>query len=589
MAQGSLFQVVTSGGPPPAPTGLTVLILKEGVYLSWAAASANSAVTAYNVFRSTTPGVGYKQVNVKPLSAPYFLDGAQGSFSPPLNGEDYFYVVASSDSNGQISPYSDEITATPEGMEIPETTEQKAAEKPKPTPTPEAERVLNIPDKINLQLPADTSLAIQGYKKIDILMAFQNFDRPTINGVLPRSQLHDGQPGIGCDFAGKSWEKRRRQRGLQRRQPGGGVDQTKQDISIQYHGDTDSAIQEVDFGDLQLVLPNTEFAGFSKQLFGLEAKIKLDQFNLTTFFAQTKGISETKVFTGNATQNDMYIQDISYIPYRYFMLTRDYYPYYDPSAGQTVNGALPAPNTEQIWVDPGTQQINPTGNPNIFQGLFEHWLPGRDYTVDYSTGIVTFIRSLSTSARIAVYFAQRGNPTVYVGGTSSGIDLTPTTLYVPDSGVMGDIGGSGTSKPVTVTPSIITLYTAGHLIKDNNNSTGSPQTSSNALAVSPNYLVNYFNLGTNKIVPPNQDPNFLFQVISQGTNNVLQTGEGVSTVGSTTPWLYFVNLDLNVLTVTNSNFLAPSAPSSFLWPKRPFANLDMTGGPFQFRQPYGRL
>ncbi len=49
----------------------------------------------------------------------------------------------------------------------------------------------------------------------------------------------------------------------------GGVDQSKQDISIKYHGDTDSPVQEVDFGDLQLVLLNTEFAGFSKQLFGL--------------------------------------------------------------------------------------------------------------------------------------------------------------------------------------------------------------------------------------------------------------------------------------------------------------------------------
>ncbi len=545
--------------PPAPPTGLSILILKEGVYLSWEAAGL--PVTAYNVFRSTTPGWGYKQINIKPLSAPYFLDGAENSLSPPHNGEDYFYVIAASDAQGNISPFSDEITATPEGMVIPETEEEKAAEKPKPKPTPEAEKILSLPDKINIQLPADTSLAIQGYKKVDIQMAFQNFDRPPINGVLPEVNTTTVNQELVVTLQGKVGKNVDVNVDYSDVNRAGGVDQTKQDISIKYHGDTDSAIQEVDFGDLQLVLPNTEFAGFSKQLFGLEAKIKLDQLNLTTFFAQTKGISETKVFQGNATQNDTYFQDINYIPYKYFLMTRDYKAYTDPTSGQTVNGAGPQNSTEQIWVDPGTGQINPIGAN--FNGLFEHWLPGRDYTVDYSTGIITFIRSLSTSARIAVCF-QRKYDGAYIGfapGSTTTIDLTPATLYVPDSGIVGSVG-SGKSVE-------------GHLIKDNNNSTGG--TSTNATALSPNYLVNYFNLGTNKIIPPQQDPNFQFQVISQA-NEVLQTGQGVSTVGASNPWVYNVNLDLNVLTVTNSNFLAASAPSSFLWPERPFANLDPTGG-----------
>ncbi len=563
-----------SYAPPAAPTGLSVLILKEGVYLSWAAAPSNSPVTAYNVFRSTTPGFGYKQVNIKPLSAPYFLDGAQGSLSPPLNGEDYFYVIASSDSQGNVSPYSDEITATPEGMEIPQSAEEKAAaQKPKPKPTPVEEQVLKIPDTngINLQLPAETSLAIQGYKKVDILLAFQNFDRPPINGVLPSVNTTTVNQELVVTLQGKVGRNVDVNVDYSDVNRAGGVDQTKQDISIKYHGDTDSAIQEVDFGDLQLVLPNTEFAGFSKQLFGLQAKMKFDQFNLTTFFAQTKGISETKVFQGNASQIDKYIQDISYVPYRYFLITRDYRPYTDPTSGQIVNGALPANNTEQIWVDPGTGVINPIG-PN-FNGLFEHWLPGRDYTVDYSTGIITFIRGLSVSCRIAVCFQTKdGHNVGFTTGSTTTIDLTPDTLYVPDDGIVGRIP-PGSGKTVE-----------GHLIKDNNNSTGG--TSVNATALSPNYLVNYFSLGTDKIIPPQQDPNFVFQVISQGTNNVLQTGQGVSTVGAPNPWIYDVNLDLNVLTVSNSNFYiapgttppVPNAATSFLWPERPFANLDTTGG-----------
>ncbi|HEV2353606.1 MAG TPA: hypothetical protein VGR89_05150, partial [Puia sp.] len=136
--------------PPAAPTGLSVLILKEGIYLSWDAAPAGSAVTAYNVFRSTTPGGGYKKVNLKPVLSPYFLDSLQNSTSPPRNGEDYFYVVSASDSQGKTSPTSDEITVTPEGMEIPE-------EEASPTPAPtQEEREIALPEKniVNLQLPA---------------------------------------------------------------------------------------------------------------------------------------------------------------------------------------------------------------------------------------------------------------------------------------------------------------------------------------------------------------------------------------------------------------------------------------------------
>ena len=69
-------------------------------------------------------------------------------------------------------------------------------------------------------------------------------------------------------------------------------------------------------------LPNTEFAGFSKQLFGLQAKLKFDDFRVTSFFAQTKGIAETRVFNGNTGQVDKVFNDIDYIRERYFLMTK---------------------------------------------------------------------------------------------------------------------------------------------------------------------------------------------------------------------------------------------------------------------------
>ncbi|HJT24283.1 MAG TPA: hypothetical protein VJ873_06880, partial [bacterium] len=459
--------------PPTAPTGLSVLILKEGVYLSWDAAPAGSAVTAYNVFRSTTPGGGYKKVNLKPVSSPYYLDGLQSSTTPPRNGEDYFYVVSASDSQGKTSPTSDEITVTPQGMEIPE---EEAS--PTPTPPPEEKEIL-LPEKniVNLQLPADTQLSIQGYKKIDVQLGFQNFpNRPTVGDIKPEQDTTLVNQELVVNLQGKVGKNVDVNVDYSDVNRAGGVDQSKQEISIKYHGEDNSPIQEVEFGDLQLLLPNTEFAGFSKNLFGLQAKLKFDQFRLTTFFAQTKGIAETKVFTGNSVQVDKIIQDITYIPYRYFLITRDNHPFIDPSTGLTVNGALPKTNTEQIWVDSGTGILNPSG-PNFAgpNNAFEHWLPGRDYTIDYSTGIITFIRALPSTARVAVAF-QRQWDNAFVGFSGTTIDLTPSNMKVPDDGIIND---------------------SAHLIKDNNNTTG--PSSPTAIALSPLYLVDTFDLGRDKI------------------------------------------------------------------------------------------
>ena len=540
-------------GPPPAPAGVKLLALKEGVYLSWDAAPAGSPVASYNVYRSTTPGEGYRLINLKPLAAPYFLDGAENSLTPPKNKEDYFYVVAAVSSRGEVSPYSDESAITPEGMEIPLTAEeQKEAEKPTPVPTQEEEKVLNVPEQkiVNLQLPADTQLSIQGYKKIAAVFSFQHYNRPDLNGIKPDVNNTQVNQELVVNLQGKvgknvdvnvDYSDVNRNDGTN-----AGVDQSKQNISIVYHGNEDSPIQEVAFGDLQLYLPNTEFAGFSKQLFGLQAKVKLDRFRFTSFFAQTKGISETKVFKGNYVQVRKDIQDIDYLRFRYFLISRS--PYLlsaGPPAQLSVTvvnpAALPQNNSEQIWVDPGNGQLPPTGNPN-FIGYYEHWLPGRDYTIDYTTGVISFLRSLTAYSKVVAAYVTKGSPgqaSVSIGFTAGGqIDLDSAGLHVDPNGILSD---------------------SAHLLNDN----------ANPAAVSPYYLLGYFDLGRDKIIPPQQDPDFLFQVIDQGTNNTLQTG-------TNGPWNFNVDLDLNILTLVNTSAAFDAPPLFF--PDRPFANNDVSGG-----------
>ncbi len=528
-----------TSGPPQPPTGLSVLVLKEGVYLSWDASSDSTAT--YNVYRSTTPGSDYRQINLKSLTAPYFLDGVPSSIAPPKNGENYFYVVAAADSQGRLSDYSDEIYIAPFGMEIPGSEEDKNAAKNGPVSGP-AEEELKIPEQkiLSLSLPADTQLSIQGYKKIEADFAFQKFNRQDQNGVPSEVDSTIVNQEMVVNLEGKVGKNVDVHVDYSDVNRAGGVDQSKQEISIVYHGESDSPVQEVSFGDLQMNLPNTEFAGFSKQLFGLQAKLKFDDFKVTAFFAQTKGIAETRVFNGNTGQVDKVFNDIDYIRSRYYLITKEVIP--GVSNGVSQNMALPQPNSEQIWVNAGTGQSTLATGTN-FIGPFEHWLPGRDYTVDYTTGIITFVRGISSSSQIVVGFINRNGSSrgLFALGTSAqtGSQIAAQILgnannfanyQVPPDGV---IYGANTALAFDQNPNNI-------LLKNNNNTTSSL------------YLVNYFDLGRDKIIPPQQDPNFVFQVIDQGTNNVLQTGQG-GLGNSSQPWAYVMNQDFNYLFVTNTN------------------------------------
>ena len=177
--------VVGSAALPPIPIGLSNLILKEGVYLSWTPAAEGSSVAGYEVYRSRMPGAGYRLLNPKPLTSPYFLDGAGTNLPAPQNGDDYFYVVASVDAKGNVSAYSDELAVSPQGLDIP--APPGALETATPTPEVIEETELKIPDKnmFNFQLPADSQLSIQGYKQIEADFSFQSFHRGLLNSVTP--------------------------------------------------------------------------------------------------------------------------------------------------------------------------------------------------------------------------------------------------------------------------------------------------------------------------------------------------------------------------------------------------------------------
>jgi fibronectin type 3 domain-containing protein len=85
----------TAGAVPPP--------VQHSVMLNWSA-STSVNITGYKVYRATTSGGPYLQINS--MSGTSCLDNSVSS------GQTYYYVVTSVDSGGAESGYSGEATAS---------------------------------------------------------------------------------------------------------------------------------------------------------------------------------------------------------------------------------------------------------------------------------------------------------------------------------------------------------------------------------------------------------------------------------------------------------------------------------------------
>ena len=103
---GSVSIVSNATGSPAAVslsgTGVA-LPVQHSVQLGWT--SSTSAVSGYNVYRSTTSGSGYVQVNGSLVTPDSYMDSSvQGATT-------YYYVTTAVDSSGTESGYSNEAQA----------------------------------------------------------------------------------------------------------------------------------------------------------------------------------------------------------------------------------------------------------------------------------------------------------------------------------------------------------------------------------------------------------------------------------------------------------------------------------------------
>lgn len=92
---------------PAAPAALTAIPDDNQVSLDWAD-NNESDLAGYNVYRSTTSGSGYSQLNGSLLASSDYTDNSA------VNGTTYYYVVTAEDTTSNESGYSNEASAMPD-------------------------------------------------------------------------------------------------------------------------------------------------------------------------------------------------------------------------------------------------------------------------------------------------------------------------------------------------------------------------------------------------------------------------------------------------------------------------------------------
>jgi hypothetical protein len=102
---GSISIVSNATGSPASVSlsGIGVALVQHSVALTWNAST--SAVSGYNVYRSTVSGSGYTKINSS------LVVGLSYSDATVQNSTTYYYVTTAVDSSSVESSYSNQVTA----------------------------------------------------------------------------------------------------------------------------------------------------------------------------------------------------------------------------------------------------------------------------------------------------------------------------------------------------------------------------------------------------------------------------------------------------------------------------------------------
>jgi hypothetical protein len=349
------------------------------------------------------------------------------------------------------------------------------------------------PPGFTVQLPYESRLTVSGKKTIGMIYRstrYSNSAYATTQGVPSGQSSFELQQSLQVRINGQIGRK------VTVNVDFDDTKTDKKDISIVYKGDPDEVVQRAAFGDINLSLPQTEFAGYNKQVFGASVELKYKALKGYFIGSRTKGETETKEFVGNVILQRLNIPDTSYVRHRYYnYLALNPQPNNDRGIDlnqlkvyiDTRDSTRLGPQYSSITVDQSLITNLPSGSSTTYRGTFLLLAAGIDYTVDPSSGVITFKNPLTKESIVAIDYLPPGitDPTQTIAQTRG-----QTTPVIPNPPNV-----PGMPKVIKWDESAITQI---------------PNTEE----------LTHYNLGATKIVRDNNQGNFTLQLRDLGNTNI---------------------------------------------------------------------
>ncbi len=194
----------------------------------------------------------------------------------------------------------------------------------------------------------------------------------------------------------------------------------------------DELLQEVNAGDIDIKFNQSKYAVYDntdKQGLGMDFTLKRNSFVVKAFGSVARGETAIDYFRGNSSQGNTKLADYQYIRKTYYQL--EPFVRYDnvssiPSGSSvyslvTLTSAPASPASYTLTpVNISTDGFelymddqNQYNNYNAIQlamdnGYYTRLVNGTDYTINYTTGVIRFIRDVPDNARIFAVYNRTG-------------------------------------------------------------------------------------------------------------------------------------------------------------------------------------
>jgi len=242
--------------------------------------------------------------------------------------------------------------------------------------------------------------------------------------------------------------------------------QTENTVQVQYKAiRRREFVREVTIGNIDLSIPESEFAVFqknSKKTIGLDSKMQRGKLSFHGIATLTRGESETETFTGMTKRTTSHVQEYRYTPRKYYQL--EPFLYYgdgclpsvssasynrtSPSALRTLSsrysGSVPLTGTAvsivdgslEIYLDDRNARNDDTNGAKVLSqisartlsdslGKYHKMTSGKDYVFYPESGRIVFPSFLSPEDRVFVRYTR-----------TSSASTCDTTAWQDGSGII---------------------------------------------------------------------------------------------------------------------------------------------------------